>query len=309
MQQHTGQHILSAAFERVLGAATVSSRLGDARGTVDIALGTAGWRDVERVEAAANRVIWDDRPVERHWVDAEGARRFALRKAPTVTDEIRIVEIPDWDVSACGGTHTLRTGEVGLVKVLGWERVRDTLRFEFVCGARALADHAWRTEALVEAARRRTLKDTDLLEHMERALAERDRLRRELADLKLEALVREARDAVGVPPAPVADFAAARERGDLRMFALKCLEAGAPWVVTGCAGPEPALVIGRAKGSAEDLKALVPGLLERSGGKGGGSPDLIQATATDTARAEAAYRWAVETLAARLGGGPRLEGA
>ena len=156
MQQHTGQHILSAALERVLSAPTVSSHLGGERSTIEVPLAGCDWRAVDRVEEAANRVVWEDRPVERHWTDAAGVHRFALRKPPQVVGPIRIVEIPDWDLSACGGTHTRRTGEVGVIKIVGWEKVRGNLRFEFLCGGRALRDHAWRTEAMVEGARRRT---------------------------------------------------------------------------------------------------------------------------------------------------------
>ena len=111
--------------------------------------------------------MWEDRPIERHWVDDEGVKRFALRKPPKFTGRIRIVEIPDWDVSACGGTHTRRTGEVGVIKIVRWEKVRGNVRFEFLCGGRALRDYAWRTEALLEAARRRTLKDRELIAHLE----------------------------------------------------------------------------------------------------------------------------------------------
>ena len=149
MQQHTGQHVLSAAFERVLGAPTLSSTLGAEKSVIEVRLDQIDWRALERVEQAANAVLWDDRPLVRHWTDFEGAKQFALRKPPAVEGRIRIVEIPEWDVSACGGTHTARTGEVGTVKVVRWERVRGNLRFEFLCGGRALADHAWRIEALL----------------------------------------------------------------------------------------------------------------------------------------------------------------
>ena len=106
MQQHTGQHILSAAFERVLGAATLSSHLGEERSSIEVALADIDWRTIERLEDAANGIVWRDVPVERHWVDDAGVRKFKLRKPPKFTGRIRIVEIPEWDVSACGGTHT-----------------------------------------------------------------------------------------------------------------------------------------------------------------------------------------------------------
>src|SRR4029077_2373009 len=130
------------------------------------------WETIDRIERSTNAIVWADRPVVRHWVDDEGVKRFTLRKPPKFSGRIRIVEIPDWDVSACGGTHTLRTGEVGVVKIVRWEKVRGHVRFEFLCGKRALGDYAWRTEALLEAARRRTLKDRELIAHLERAAVE-----------------------------------------------------------------------------------------------------------------------------------------
>ena len=296
MQQHTGQHILSAAFERVADAPTLSSTLGEEHSVVEVALSGADWRLVGRVEEAANRVVWEDRPVALHWVDADGVARFRLRKPPAVAGPIRVVEIPDWDASACGGTHVRRTGEVGEIKVIRWEKVRGNVRFEFLCGARALRDHAWRTEALVEAARRRTLGDRELLAQLERAAAERDELRKGLAALTARLIEAEARERVGDPPRRVAGFDAQRPRDEVRLLALKSLEAGAPWVALGAAAPDPVVMVGRARGLAQDMRALLPGLLERAQGKGGGSPDLVQVAALDGSRAEQAWRWAAEAV-------------
>jgi len=296
MQQHTGQHILSAAFERAAGAPTLSSTLGEEHSVVEVALAGVDWRLVERVEEAANCIVWEDRPVVLHRVDADGAARFRLRKAPAVAGTIRVVEIPDWDASACGGTHVRRTGEVGAIKVIRWEKVRGNVRFEFLCGARALRDHAWRTEALVEAARRHTLKDRDLIAQLERAATERDELRKGLAALTARLIEAEARERVGAPPQGVAGFDARRPREEVRLLALKSLEAGAPWVALGAARPDPFVMVGRAKRVAADLRTLLPGLLERAQGKGGGSPDLVQVAALDGSSAEKAWRWAVEAV-------------
>ena len=301
MQQHTGQHILSAALERVIDAPTLSSHLGEERSSIEVALAEADWRSLERVEEAANQIVWEDRPVERHWTDAEGVKRFALRKPPQVSGRIRVVEIPDWDLSACGGTHTRRTGEVGVIKIVRWEKVRGNLRFEFLCGARALRDHAWRTEAMVEGARRRTLKDRELIAHLERAAEERDELRKRYDLLAGRLLAAEARERVGDPPRGVADFVPMRPRDEVRRFALQCLEAGAPWVVAGAASPDPVVIVGRAKKLTADLKALLPGLLERARGKGGGSPDLVQVAAADARAAEEAWDWARVQVDGRVG--------
>ena len=303
MQQHTGQHVLSAAFERMLNAATLSSHLGEERSSIELAIPDTDWRTVDRVEEAANRIVWDDRPIERHWVDDEGVKRFKLRKPPAVSGRIRIVEIPEWDVSACGGTHTRRTGEVGAIKIVRWEKVRGNLRFEFLCGARALRDHAWRTEALLEAAKRRTLKDRELIAHLERAATERDELAKRLRELTARAIVIEAKERVGSPPRGVSEFFPERPRDELRTYALKCLEAGAPWIAVGTGAPEPAVIVARAKGAGADLKALLPDLLARARGKGGGAPDFLQIAAADGGAAEEAWRWAAARVAAGNDGG------
>ena len=292
MQQHTGQHILSAALERVMDAPTVSSRLGEERSTIEIASGEIDWRRIEKLEEAANRVVWEDRPVALHWTDAEGVRGFALRKPPAVTGRIRIVEIPEWDVSACGGTHTRRTGEVGVIKVVRWEKVRGNLRLEFLCGSRALRDHAWRTEALLEAAKRRTLKDRELIAHLERAAEERDALQKRVRELTSTLIAAEARERVGAPARGVAVFDRERPREELRLLAIQCLEAGAPWVVAGAGAPDPALIVARPKSGGGDLKGLLPELLARARGKGGGSPDFLQIAAADARSAEEAFQWA-----------------
>jgi alanyl-tRNA synthetase len=298
MQQHTGQHVLSAAFERVKGVATLSSTLGEERNVIELAMPELDWRTAREVETRANEVLWEDRPIVLHWTDAEGVKRFALRKPPAAHDRIRVVEIPDWDLSACGGTHTRRTGEVGVLKITGWEKVRGNVRIAFLCGAKALADHAWRTEALTESARRRTLKDRDLLAHLERAAEERDDLAKRLRALESRLLAEDASRRVGDPPAGVAELADARSREDVRAFALACLTAGAPWVVSGARGPEPALVLARAKGAPGDVRTLLPELLATAGGRGGGSPEMVQCSAASAAQADAAFALAVARLPA-----------
>ena len=299
MQQHTGQHILSAAFERIRSAPTLSSTLGAEKSVIEVGLPDVDWRTVEQVETAANQILWDDRALVLHWSDSEGIARFPLRKAPKVSGRIRVVEVPEWDWSACGGTHTRRTGEVGAIKIVGWEKLRGNIRFTFQCGARALRDHAWRTETLLEAAKRRSRSDRELIAHLERALEERDELRKQLAVFTSRQLAEAAREAVGTPPRGVAVCAADRSREDVRAFALQCLEADAPWVVSATTGPEPALVIARQKSlGAPDLKAWLPELLVMAAGKGGGSPEMLTLAPGDAAATTAAYEMARSRLAA-----------
>jgi len=291
MQQHTGQHVLSAALQRVLDVPTLSSTLGEERCVIEVGLDSVDWRTIERIEQAVHEVLWEDREIRLHWTDDQGISGFPLRKPPKVSGRIRVVEIPDWDFSACGGTHTRRTAEVGVVKVIGWEKVRGNVRLAFQCGVRAVADHAWRTEALIEAAKRRSCSDRDLIAHLERGLEERDELRKRLAELSARLIAEEAQAALRASPRGVAVWWPERAREEIRTFVVQALEAGAPWVVCATARPAPALVVGKPKGSAIDLKAMLPGLLATSHGKGGGGPDQLNIAPEDAAGAEAAYEW------------------
>jgi len=137
MQQHTGQHLLSAAFEREVNARTVSFHLGTSASTIDLDKEVAA-DQMSRVEDAVNGVLWEDREVCVKFVTASEAAKLPLRKDPAREGELRIVEIKDYDLSACGGTHVSRTGAIGMIAIAGFERFKGGLRVEFVCGGRAL---------------------------------------------------------------------------------------------------------------------------------------------------------------------------
>ncbi len=140
MQQHTGQHILSAAFDRLCGVRTVSFHLGSETSTIDLAREVTP-AELAAAEATASRVVWDDRPVTVRFATAEEALQLPLRKESTRSGELRLVDVSTFDLSACGGTHVPRTGMVGLIAVSGWERFKGGSRIAFACGGRALASH------------------------------------------------------------------------------------------------------------------------------------------------------------------------
>ena len=302
MQQHTGQHVLSAALEREFDVPTLSSSLRAERNVIEIGMANIDWRVLESLVRIANQVLWDDRELRLHWTDDAGIGAFPLRKPPKVEGRIRVVEIPDWDFSACGGTHVRRTGEVGAIQVIGWDKVRGNVRLLFHCGGRALADHAWRTEALIEAAKRRTVKDADVLAHLERLAEERDAFGKQLRDIRNSLLATEVKAKVGDPPRGFAELSATRTGEEARAVALHALSAGAPWVVSAASGAEPVVVLARAKALGGDLRSLLPELLAVARGKGGGSPEMLQVSAADGAAAQAAFALARERLATWIGG-------
>jgi len=299
-RQHTGQHILSQAFIQVLGAETLSSRLGDDIGTVDLERPNLTWEDVDRVERATNQVIWENRPVTSNIVDSSELERFPMRKPPKVEGPVRLVVIENWDVSPCGGTHCKHTGEVGLVKVRRWERFKGGVWVEFVSGDRALRDYARRVRELVEAAGRRGTGDAEVLDVLERAASERDDLRKqvkrlgeELARAESGALASAHRESGEAVLLKIYDE---RSTDDLRALCRALTQAGVARVVLATRAPSPFVIAGRPRDNKGfDMRTLLPTLKEAAGGRGGGGPDEIQAPFADAAKAgEAAQSLALE---------------
>ncbi len=143
MQQHSGQHLLSAIFSRELSAHTVSFHLGDESSTIDLNAASIAHASLERVERLANEIIAQDRPLSIRTVTrAEADALLAagqLRKLPEREGDIRLIEIDGVDLNACGGTHVRSTGQIGGLMLRSVEKVRQGLRVEFVCGLRAVA--------------------------------------------------------------------------------------------------------------------------------------------------------------------------
>ncbi|HSD45875.1 MAG TPA: DHHA1 domain-containing protein [Pyrinomonadaceae bacterium] len=141
MQQHTGQHILSQAFINLFDAPTKSFRVLEQSCEIDVELPQPTTEIIERAVELANNVIWEDRMITIHNVSAEEAAAMPLRKEPAREGELRLIEIENFDLTPCGGTHAYRTGEVGMIAMRSWERAKGLTRIEFVAGVRALADY------------------------------------------------------------------------------------------------------------------------------------------------------------------------
>lgn len=194
MQQHSGQHLLSAVFLRELHAKTVSFHLGDESSTVDLASDSIAHSSLERIERLANQIVAEDRPVTTRTVGREEAQALLangqLRKLPERDGNIRLIEIASLDLNACGGTHVRSTGQIGGIHLRSTERVRQGLRVEFVCGIRAAALTRRDFETLTAAATALSVARRDLPEAVERVLVEnkaaakeRLALREQLAEL------------------------------------------------------------------------------------------------------------------------------
>ena len=300
MQQHTGQHLLSAAFEREAGAKTVSFHLGTSAATIDIDKELPA-DQIARVEEAANQVLWEDREVCVKFVTAGEAAKLPLRKEPAREGELRIVEIKDYDLSACGGTHVHRTGSIGVIAISTFERFKGGLRLEFVCGGRALrAFHALRNSVSGSVRLLSVLPD-ELPSAIERLQAtgrsyvkSQEGLYERLATHEASSLSTAA-EKVG-PVNFVGAAVSGWDAGGLKKLAVSIAAKPSMVAVLLTSDTPCAIVVSRSEDVALDTGALLKKLIDQFGGRGGGKGGLAQGggltgdprAILDAARAEVA---------------------
>lgn len=233
MQQHTGQHILSGAFHRVLGLATVSVHQGESLTSIELEAREISREDLYRVEDEANRIVTENRPLQCVWTESDKLSAFRMRRPTSREGAVRIVSVDDFDCVACGGVHVLKTGQVGLIHNSGWERIRGRLRTHWKIGRRAIEDYRRKTEregflidffsAPAEEIRAKTEALGEELRLQRYAAEEGERARAEL----LAALLPRPAAGAQEPPAPSHPFRTV-------------LQGEAVWI--GFNGEEPSLV-------------------------------------------------------------------
>jgi alanyl-tRNA synthetase len=290
MQQHTGQHLLSAILAELVGCQTVGVHFGRESSTLDLETGTLTLDQVDRVEERVNEVVVQNRPVELSFEDAGSAA--GLRKPSDRSGTLRIVSIRDIDRSACGGTHVRATGEIGLISIRKIERVRKAIRIEFLCGARtsrrARADHRLLTHLAAEFSA--TADDLPrLIEAQKGELKEAQSARREMQSaLDLyrarELYGKATPDATGIRRAVVMDSSEPLEglRGLAQAFATLPMAI----FVGGVCSP-PAVVLAASADARVDAAGVLKGLLASVGGRGGGSATLAQGVLPGRSQLEA----------------------
>ena len=301
MQQHTGQHILSQAFLDLLHAQTVSFHLGEETCTIDLDLATLQPGAAEKVEDLANSVVFGDRPIIARFVSAEEVTALGLRKAPSVSSDIRIVGIGDFDLSPCGGTHCARSGEVGTIAIRHRERRGQETRVEFACGWRALRDHRWKTAAINELALSFSVKDREMASAVQRLQLEAAEHHRELLRLREEHLATEAGQLLEkARPWREARVVvqALSDRDTMELRKLASLITAHPGVVAllGAGGAQARLVFARSSDAGGDMAAILKETCRAFGGNGGGQPYQAQGGGFAADSLVAALQLAFHTL-------------
>src|SRR6267142_6954721 len=294
MQQHHGQHLLSAAFERVLQAPTTSFHLGERTCTIDLDCSISRLDEpaLRAGEAAANESVWRDLPVVARDFGPEERSRLALRKEPVKGDRVVLVE--GVDASPCGGTHPARTGEVGCVAILKAQKWGDgKSRVEFACGARAVRLLHEASDILAGAAEALKTAPADVAQAATRMAAE-SQARRKAADALLDELAQIEAARLKAQANPVV-ARVARGAVFARALAQAISGSGGTALLGTVEDGRAHLVFARPKGAAgPPMGALLKESLEILGGKGGGGADFAQGSGApeklDDALAQAAHK-------------------
>jgi len=300
MQQHHGQHLLSAAFERLYGRHTISFHLGTEASTIDLAATELTPAQATAAEDLTNQVIWEDRPVLARFVTAEELAQLPLRKPPSVAGPVRIVSVPDFDHSACGGTHPRATGGVGLLHLRRWERRGDLVRVEFLCGGRALRDLRWKNAALGRLASALSVGAEEVEAAALRVRENEERARKRLEETSQQLIGYEAQELIARAELAgivrvVRHSYADRSLEDVRGLA-KAIAARGCLALLGLRADKTQLIFACAEGLELDCGRLLRETLAPFGGRGGGQPTLAQGGLPDPALLEQALDAAVGRL-------------
>ncbi|MEW6732022.1 MAG: DHHA1 domain-containing protein [Acidobacteriota bacterium] len=282
LQQHTGQHILSQAFIKAVGAQTRSFHMSAESSTIDLAIENLTPEVIRQAVDLANTIVYEDRPVYVKLVDENSLASLPLRKETDRRGCVRVIEIEDFDHSPCGGTHADRTGEVGLIVVRSWERAKRMCRVEFLCGQRVLEDYrAAHASAIATAALFSCARETgpEMVMRLQQEHKQLQRRIRELLELALESEACHLYQATPANPAGMRIIQAVfanRDLEELKTLAQLIVAQGEAIALLAATGETTRLVFARSKGLTEDCGKLMSTFCQRFGARGGGRADFAQ---------------------------------
>ncbi len=303
MQQHSAQHVLSSAFVRLFGMATVSFHMADDYCSIDLETASLSKDQVESAERLANEIMIEDRPVDVRYVTRDEAKKLGLRKLPPAErDQLRLIDIREWDLTACGGTHVSSTGQIGGILLRKTEKVRQGYRVEFVAGQRAVSTARRDFSTLTETAALFSAGIYDVPQQARKSLDEikslrkqREQSQEELAAAQAATLLAETQESQG-RKLIVRTFQD-RDLNFLKLLAQKLTRLSPAVALLATESPQPALVFAQSAGQPYDMGALLKETLAKLGGRGGGSKDLAQGGAPTSEGLAAALNAAGQTLA------------
>ncbi|MFZ0279449.1 MAG: DHHA1 domain-containing protein [Candidatus Sulfotelmatobacter sp.] len=282
MQQHSAQHVLSSAFVRLFGMTTVSFHMADDYCSIDLDIPSLNKDQVEAAERRSNEIVVEDRPTDVRYVTRDEAEKLGLRKLPPVErDQLRLIDIRDWDLTACGGTHVSSTGQIGGILLRKTEKARQGYRVEFVAGQRAVATARRDFSALTETAALFSAGIYDVPQQARKSLDEIKSLHKQLEQSQDELAAAQAATLLAETPESqgrklVVRTFSDRDLNSLKLLAQKLTRQSPAIALLATESPQPALVFAQSAGQPHDMGALLKETMAKLGGRGGGSKDLAQ---------------------------------
>ncbi|HKF26124.1 MAG TPA: DHHA1 domain-containing protein [Candidatus Acidoferrum sp.] len=286
MQQHTGQHLLSAVFQERFGLPTVSFHLGESVSTIDLRGPQPTPVVLEGVARAANAIVFEDREVTVRYGTAEQFARMGVRKQVERAGTLRAIEIGGIDLQPCGGTHVRRTGQIGTVLLRGCSKMRQDWRVEFLCGHRAEVAARRDADLIARVAEQMKCAASDLGASVERLVAEREVAAKKLktmlpklADAEAAAFWQSQRMVEGTVRTVVQILEGVLP--EYLQFYATALAASEKVVALVAVRESGAILFAQHPGSGCDMNALLRAVLDQFGGKGGGSRDFARGALSD----------------------------
>jgi alanyl-tRNA synthetase len=278
MQQHAGQHILSQSLFELFNAETLSFHLGQEISTVEIDMRNISEEEAETAEKRSNEVVFEDREIKTYFVSDDEVRGIPLRKPPQKEGRIRVVEVSGFDYSACGGTHPRRTGEVGLIKILKWDKIRNNIRLEFICGGRSLRDYAQKNKILRQVALRFTVSEQEVPASIEKLSTDFKEQKKKIKKMRENMSRYEAQEMIQAAEGRIfKKIFEDRPVDEIKHLALNIINGG-PFVVLFGIKLESRgfLLLACSESLGLDIRELIPIVSPIVEGRGGGSPSLIE---------------------------------
>jgi alanyl-tRNA synthetase len=279
MQQHAGQHILTAAFVELFGFPTVSFHLGKEMVSIDLDIDDVSPEQLEEAEQRANEIILENRPIETKWGTEEELAQYSLRKTLAVTDEIRLVIIPDFDYNGCGGTHPHSTGQVRAIKILSTEKHKRKVRVHFVCGERVLQQLHRKNNELAKTSRLLSAPEAGTADAVEKLLTANHSLEKSLEEAREALLTFEAKELLRTQEQGIVKAVfAGRTIQQLQKLAKLLVTENGEIITLLVADNEDKLQFVAARGASvpTSMKQVAAAALPLLNGKGGGNDAFVQ---------------------------------
>jgi len=281
MQQHTGQHILSGAFAEKFSLQTESFHLGRDFSTIDLSVSHLAPEKIMEAESLANKIVFENRSVGINYLTGEEARE-KLRKDSCRSGNLRVIDVKDFDLSACGGTHCSNTGEVGTILIKGWEKIKSNLRLEFYCGFRGLKLFREYNSIFRDISARFSTGPGDLVSRMDKLVSENKNNFKKLKDLK-EKLLEQEIEFIYKSSDCINDiryikyFSEDKPVKELKILGQKVTEKfPSVLMCLAAAGETWSLILIRSDDLNINITEIMRGMERDFSGKGGGRPDFFQ---------------------------------